>query len=73
MKFNFQLEYQKEQDNTVADMLSRITTVLPWRPLNLSWMEQPSVPPRGQKEKTLPWLKVTRRKKRKYKSLLDKP
>ena len=27
-KFNFQLEYQKGQDNTVADMLSRITTCL---------------------------------------------
>ena len=28
VKFNFQLEYQKGQDNTVADMLSRITTLL---------------------------------------------
>ena len=28
MKFNFQLEYQKGQDNTVADMLSQITTRL---------------------------------------------
>ena len=26
VKFNFQLEYQKGQDNTVADMLSQITT-----------------------------------------------
>ena len=28
MKYNFQLEYQKGQDNTVADMLSGITTHL---------------------------------------------
>ena len=28
MRFNFQLEYQKGQDNTVADMLSQITTCL---------------------------------------------
>ena len=28
MRFNFQLEYQKEWDNTVADMLSCITTCL---------------------------------------------
>ena len=28
MKFNFQLEYWKGQDNTMADMLSRITTCL---------------------------------------------
>ena len=28
MKFNFQLEYQKGQDNAVADMLSRIITCL---------------------------------------------
>ena len=28
MKFNFWLEYQKGQDNTVADMLSQITTHL---------------------------------------------
>ena len=28
MKFNFQLEYQKGQDNTVADVLSQITTHL---------------------------------------------
>ena len=28
MKFNFWLEYQKGQDNTVADMLSQITTCL---------------------------------------------
>ena len=28
MKFNFQLEYQKGQDNTVADVLSQITTGL---------------------------------------------
>ena len=27
-KFNFQLEYQKGQDNTVADALSQITTHL---------------------------------------------
>ena len=27
-KFNFQLEYQKGWDNTVADMLSQITTCL---------------------------------------------
>ena len=27
-KFNFQLEYQKQQDNTVADVLSLITTCL---------------------------------------------
>ena len=27
-RFNFQLEYQKGQDNTVADMLSWITTCL---------------------------------------------
>ena len=27
-KFNFQLEYQKGQDNTMADMLSQITTSL---------------------------------------------
>ena len=27
-KFNFQLEYQKGQDNTVADVLSQITTHL---------------------------------------------
>ena len=27
-KFNFWLEYQKGQDNTVADMLSQITTCL---------------------------------------------
>ena len=26
--FNFQLEYQKGQDNTVADVLSQITTHL---------------------------------------------
>ena len=28
VKFDFQLEYQKGQDNTVADMLSQITTCL---------------------------------------------
>ena len=28
MRFNFQLEYQKGWDNTVADMLSQITTCL---------------------------------------------
>ena len=28
MKFNFWLEYQKGRDNTVADVLSRITTHL---------------------------------------------
>ena len=28
MKFNFQLEFQKGQDNTVADALSQITTRL---------------------------------------------
>ena len=28
MKFNFWLEYQKGQDNTVADVLSQITTHL---------------------------------------------
>ena len=28
VRFNFQLEYQKGQDNTVADMLSQITTCL---------------------------------------------
>ena len=28
MRFNFQLEYQKGQDNTVADMLNQITTHL---------------------------------------------
>ena len=28
MKFNFQLEYQKGKDNTMADMLSQITTCL---------------------------------------------
>ena len=28
VKFNFQLEYQKGQDNMVADMLSGITTCL---------------------------------------------
>ena len=28
VKFNFQLEYQKGQDNTVADVLSLITTCL---------------------------------------------
>ena len=28
MKFNFQLEYQKGQDNAVADALCRITTHL---------------------------------------------
>ena len=28
MKFNFQLEYQKGQDNTMADALSQITTHL---------------------------------------------
>ena len=28
MKFNFQLEYQKGQDNAVADALSQITTCL---------------------------------------------
>ena len=27
-KFDFQLEYQKGQDNTVADVLSQITTCL---------------------------------------------
>ena len=27
-KFNFQLEYQKGQDNTIADVLSQITTCL---------------------------------------------
>ena len=27
-RFNFQLEYQKGQDNTVADVLSQITTCL---------------------------------------------
>ena len=27
-KFNFQLEYQRVQDNTVADVLSQITTCL---------------------------------------------
>ena len=27
-KFNFQLEYQKGQDNTVADVLTQITTHL---------------------------------------------
>ena len=27
-KFNFQLDYQKGQDNTVADVLSQITTCL---------------------------------------------
>ena len=29
-KFNFQLEYQKGQDNAVADVLSQITTHLGW-------------------------------------------
>ena len=29
-RFNFQLEYQKGWDNTVADMLSQITTYLSW-------------------------------------------
>ena len=28
MRFNFQLEYQKGQDNTVVDVLSQITTCL---------------------------------------------
>ena len=28
MKFNFWLEYQKGQENTVADVLSQITTCL---------------------------------------------
>ena len=32
-KFNFQLEYQKGQDNTVADMLSQITICLGWEAL----------------------------------------
>ena len=35
VKFNFQLEYQKGWDNTVADMLSWITQ----RPCNPSWMK----------------------------------
>ena len=38
-KFNFQLEYQKGWDNTVADVLSQITTCLSPEPCNLSWME----------------------------------
>ena len=28
VRFNFQLEYQKRWDNTIADMLSQITTYL---------------------------------------------
>ena len=28
MRFNFQLEYQKGRDNTIADVLSQITTCL---------------------------------------------
>ena len=28
MRFNFQWEYQKRQDNTIADVLSQITTCL---------------------------------------------
>ena len=39
-KFNFQLEYQKGQDNTVEDVLSQITTHLGPEAVHPSWMEQ---------------------------------
>ena len=58
-KFKFQLEYQKGQDNTVADVLSQITTHLS---LEAVWSILDGVTLGAalrQKAVTLPWLKVT--------------
>ena len=40
-EIQFLLEYQKGQDNTVADALSQITTHLGPEAMQSIWMEQP--------------------------------
>ena len=40
-KFNFQLEYQKGWDNTVATCWVELPLILAQRPCNPSWMDQP--------------------------------
>ena len=57
-KFNFQLEYQKGQDNTVTDVLSQITTCLGPEAMQ-SILDGVTRVSRGQKEMTLLWLRVT--------------
>ena len=56
-KFNFQLEYQKGQDNMMADMLSWITTCLSLEAMQ-SILDGVALGA-TQKEMTLPWLRVT--------------
>ena len=48
-KYDFWLEYQKGQDNAMADTLSRVTTHLGPEAVQPSWMEQPWVLPREWK------------------------
>ena len=71
-KFNFQLEYEKGWDNTMADVLSWITTCLGLEAIQAILNGATLGASQGQKEKTLPWSSAAKRRKRKYRSLLAK-
>ena len=58
-KFNFQLEYQKGWDNTMADMLSQITTHLGLEAVQSVLDGVTSGATLRTEGCDLPWLKVT--------------
>ena len=70
MKFNFQLEYQKGWDNTVADAMSQITTHLGAEAMQ-SILDGATLGA-TQRADDPGGLRVIRKKKRKYVSLLGK-
>ena len=71
-KFNFQLEYQKGWDNTVADVLSQIATHLGLEAMQ-SILDGATLDAAHRAEGDDPAIvEVTRKKKRKYELLLGK-